>query len=134
MAEYNEAFRKIDDWCRENIQHEVIVQFMDGNVWKTLGLSNRILGLKASKDGAMLLNGYVNRVRGGTVYWTEGLRPTNDCVVEWDGEVSREMNGIWSAPIRPNLIRALVMCWHGCVKDRLLSAEARERGLESFEA
>lgn len=120
LAQYKDAFAKIDVWCRQNIRHTVRVSF--GND------THHGYACEASPNGVMALEGH--HTWGNDVY-TNGFTVDKDWNV-CSGNKYMEAHIVnWA---RARCIEKLVRYWHDEVKEKLLRADAKESTFDNFEA
>lgn len=116
MIDFNEAFKKIDKWCKEHITCPIHAEF-----------SSLRIEVRASDKGILLLDN--DHFNGSTSGFTcDG----KDWRVKYTGEILSEEHLLPS--FRARMIETLVRNWHSTVKNRLINLNQAETALECFEA
>lgn len=116
MIDYNEAFRKIDKWCRENIKYPVHAKF-----------HNLRMEVRASATGVMVIDdSYFNEY--GSAFTADG----KDWSIHYTG--SSKMEEHLLSEYREQYIKKFVTNWHSGIKEKLLLLQQKEIALDNFEA
>lgn len=129
MIDYENAFKKINEWVKSHITCRVYIKFKGDYKYDTYAL-------EATEHGALLLLGWGH---DGDLHY--GFTVDSSLTVRGTANFRGNYNLASNAPnttemrsYRRSAIECLVRYWHDEVKPKLITQHQKEIALECFEA